>query len=102
MAAQGLVQASQRLFVRLVRVLDGHSRPLGEHRLDVAGLHGKLPLAGLPLLPVLLQLPLEIPLHVPENGRLLEVLAAHRVGQLAAGLGHPALQPLELRRQGFS
>ena len=96
------IQLGQGPPVRLVRVADGHPRPLGQHRLDVVGLHGELPPARLPLLALHVQLPAESPLHVAQDGGLLEVLAADRVGQLASRLGHPALQPLELRGQGLA
>ena len=100
-AAQLAIQLSQRLPVRLVRITDGHPGPLGQHRLDVVGFHSELALAGLPFLPLPLQLPFKVPLHIAQNGRLLKVLPAHRVGQLAVRLGHPPLQPLKFRGQSL-
>ena len=49
----------------------------------MAGLHRKLPLTRLPFLPLSLQLPAKVPLHITQNGRLFKILASDGLSNFA-------------------
>ena len=98
--AQGGLQPGQGLPVGLVRVAHRDPGPLGQHRPDVLLPHGPGGLLLLPAAAARLQLPPEVPLRVPEHGRLLKVLLADGLGQLPPRLDRPLLQLPQLGREG--
>ena len=98
--AQGGLQPGQGLPVGLIRVAHRDPGPLGQHRPDVLLPHGPGGLLLLPAAAARLQLPPEVPLRVPEHGRLLKVLLADGLGQLPPRLDCPLLQLPQLGREG--
>ena len=64
------------------------------------GLHAEMPKPRFPLFSFPLHLLAEIPLHIPQQCRLLKVLPTHGIGQLPPRVGYPSLQALKLRRRG--
>ena len=98
--AQAVLQSGQGLSIRLVGGGHGHPRPLLQHRPDVPLPHLSGLLARQKAAAALLQRSAEVPLRVPQHGRLFKVLLPDGQGHLPPGLGRPLLQGLQLRGQG--
>ena len=99
LAAQLSFQIFKGLPVRFLRIGDGHSRPLGQHRADVFLLHLPRLMTGQPKSPLPLKLAAEVPLRIPEQSRLLKIPFPNGLGHLLTRLHHPLLQLPQFRRQ---
>ena len=98
-ALQGLFQFLQSLSVVLSGVAHRYAGPLGQHRSDVALLNSFLRMSLPPALFPRLQFLAEVPLRIPEHGRLFKILLADGLGELTPRLDRPLFQPLQLRGQ---
>ena len=76
-----------------------YAGPLGQHRPDVALLHSFLGMSLPPALFPRFQFLAEVPLRIPEHGRLFKILLADGLGELPPRLNCPLFQTLQLGRQ---